>query len=154
VYLHPLMAFWLLDRELKRSRPRWRPAYHLCLCSVPLLLAVLWWKLATAPPLPGDDALTTRVTQHAGAGVLEGVSNHALVATHTFLEMLHYGIWIVVIPLFALRTAPWQLQAVPLARRSVGWRRGLLAMLGIGVVVMLLLWGCFLADYPTTRDVY
>src|SRR5262249_30077777 len=28
VYLHPLLAFWLLDRELKRSRPAWRPAWH------------------------------------------------------------------------------------------------------------------------------
>src|SRR5262245_14975079 len=25
VYLHPLMAFWLLDRELRRSKPEWRP---------------------------------------------------------------------------------------------------------------------------------
>jgi len=41
VYLHPLVALWILDRELKRSRPEWRGAYHLCLMIVPLLLAAL-----------------------------------------------------------------------------------------------------------------
>ena len=52
VYLHPLMAFWLLDRELKRSRPEWRPAFHACLACLPVFLGLLWWKLAGAPPWP------------------------------------------------------------------------------------------------------
>jgi hypothetical protein len=102
--------------------------------------------------LQGND-LATRITDHAGASIVTGVSSHLLVATHTFLEMLHYGIWVVVIPLIAYRARPWKLD-VPLARRSLSWRRGLLIVLGLGVVVVLLLWGCFLADYPLTRDVY
>ena len=106
--------------------------------------------LADAPPLAGSE-LTERITQHAGAGLLPGVSSHLLVSTHTFLEMLHYGIWVVAIPLVALR---WDLRAVPLARRSPGWRKVVLGLLGVGVVVVLLLWGCFLANYPVTRDVY
>jgi hypothetical protein len=121
---------------------------------LPVFLGLLWWRLADAPPLPGDDALSRRIAQHAGAGLLEGVSSHLLVATHTFLEMLHYGIWVVAIPLVALRTAPWNLRAVPLARRSHAWRRAILAFLALGLVVVLLLWGFFLADYPATRDVY
>ncbi len=153
VYAHPLVAFWVLDRELKRSRPAWRPAYHLVLCAVPLLLVVLWWKLADAPSLMGNAGLASAITQHAGADILKGVSSHLLVATHTFLEMLHYGIWVVVIPLVAYRARPWKLD-VPLARRSPVWRNALLAVLGLGVVVVLLLWGCFLADYPLTREIY
>src|SRR5262249_50720891 len=149
---HPLVAFWVLDRELKRSKPAWRPAYHLVLCAVPLLLAVLWWRLASMPNLAGD-ALVDRIAQHAGSDILNNVSSHLLVATHTFLEMLHYGIWVVVIPLVAYRARPWKLD-VPLARRSRAWRTGLLALLGVGVAVVLLLWGCFLANYPLTRDVY
>lgn len=152
VYGHPLIAFWVLDRELKRSRPQWRPAYHLVICAVPILLAALWLRLADAPPLMGD-GLTSRIADHAGASILVGINSHLLVATHTFLEMLHYGIWIVVIPLVAYRARPWKLD-VPLARRSLTWRRGLLATLVVGLVVVLLLWGCFLADYPLTRDVY
>jgi hypothetical protein len=166
VYGHPLVAFWVLDRELKRSRPQWRPAYHLVLCAVPVLLGVLWWRLAGSPDLPGTDmmsmrlensptmrSLTMRIADHAGDGIVKGVSTHLLVSTHTFLEMLHYGVWVVVIPLVAYRTRPWKLD-IPLARRSPAWKRGLLIVLGVGVGVVLLLWGCFLADYPLTRDVY
>jgi hypothetical protein len=154
VYLHPLMAFWLLDRELRRSRPHWRPAFHAFLACVPLLLGLLWWKLAAAPPLPEPDELARRITDHAGAFLLPGVSSHLLVATHTFLEMLHYGVWVVAIPLIGLRVAPWRLGAVPLARRSVAWRRGVACFLVCGVGVVLALWACFLADYTTTRTVY
>src|SRR5207302_1204748 len=82
----------------------------------PVFLGVLWWKLAGAPALPDADELAQAVTRHAGADVLQGVSSHLLVATHTFLEMMHYAVWIVAVPLVGLRTAPWKLDAVPLAR--------------------------------------
>jgi hypothetical protein len=153
VYLHPLMAFWLLDRELRRSRPQWRPAFHLCLACLPLALFALWWRLHDAPPLPGDDELSERITQHAGAGILP-FSSHLLVSTHMFLEMLHYGVWIVAIPLIGLRAMPWRLHTVPLARRSSAWRWGVAGFLAVGLAVVLILWGCFLADYTTTRTVY
>ena len=154
VYLHPLMAFWLLDRELRRSRPEWRPAFHFCLLLLPLFLAVLWWKLASAPALPAETALQKAIAEHAGAFEIGGVSSHLLVATHTFLEMLHYGVWVVAIPLIGFRSAPWQLQKVPMARRSAAWRIGIAAFLVLGLAVTLILWTCFLADYTTTRSVY
>jgi hypothetical protein len=154
VYLHPLVALWLLDRELRRSRPGWRRAYHLCLLSLPMLLAVLWWRLADAPPLPADGALSFRITDHAGAGLLPGLSTHLLVATHAFLEMLHYGVWILAVPLVGLREAPWRLDRVPLARSSLSWRGALAGLLLAGGLIVLVLWGGFLADYPLTRDVY
>jgi hypothetical protein len=154
VYAHPLVALWLLDREIGRSRPGWRRAYRACLACVPLLLGLLWWRLADAPSLPGEDALTVRITRHAGAGILDGVSTHLLVATHTFLEMLHYAVWLAAIPLVGLRGAAWRLHALPLARRSPAWRRLVVAVLAAGAVAVLVLWAGFLADYPTTRDVY
>ena len=154
VYLHPLVALWILDRELRRSRPEWRLTYHACLACLPLVLGVLWWKLAAAPSLPGDDALTVRITGHAGADVLQGISTHLLVATHTFLEALHYAVWVLAIPLVGLKTAPWNLSSVPMAWRSPSWRLGLACVLGISAVVVLALWACFLADYPLTRDLY
>ena len=58
------------------------------------------------------------------------------------------------IPLVGLRAAPWRLRAVPLARRSPGWHKALCAGLIVSGGVVLLLWACFLADYPLTRDVY
>jgi len=154
VYVHPLVALWILDREIARSRPEWRRAYHACLACLPLFLGLLWWRLADAPSLPGQDALTIRITNHAGAGILQGVSTHLLVATHTFLEMLHYSVWLVAVPLVGLRTAPWRLGSIPMARRSPSWRLALASVLGLGVLIVLALWACFLANYPLTRDVY
>jgi hypothetical protein len=155
VYLHPLIALVFLDREIARRKPAWRGTYHLCLAAIPLCLAVLWWRLADAPPLAGgNDMLTMRITHHAGAGALQNLSPHLLVATHTFLEMLHYGVWIVAIPLLAMKAAPWKLSAVPLARRSVQWRRVVAGLLVCGIVVVVVLWASFLGNYGITRDVY
>jgi hypothetical protein len=154
VYLHPLMAFWLLDREMRRSRPEWRPAFHWCLALLPLFLGVLWWKLAATPSLAASTELDQRIANHAGAFILQGVSSHLLVATHTFLEMLHYGVWVLAIPLIGLHSLPWQLQKVPMARRSSAWRFAIGAFLVVGLAVTLILWTCFLADYTTTRSVY
>lgn len=154
VYLHPLMALWLLDRELKRTRPAWRPAYHACLAAVPLLLVAIWWNLWNAPPLPGDTDLQLAITSHAGADRIDRVSSHVLVATHTFLEMVHYGVWIIAIPLIGIRMAPWRLQNIPMARRGEAWRIGIVTLLVCGAFVALVLWVCFGLDYPTTRYVY
>jgi hypothetical protein len=154
VYLHPLMALWLLDRELRRSHPAWRPAYHVCLLAIPLLLAVLFWRLHDAPPLAGDDPVSTAIQQHAGDWFLTGVSNHFLVAAHTFLETVHYGVWVLLIPLVGYRSVPWNLTTIPAARRGGAWRAGVTALLLVGLLVVLVLWACFLLDYGTTRYVY
>jgi hypothetical protein len=154
VYLHPLIALWLFDRELKRSRPEWRLAYHACLACLPLFLGALWWRLADTPSLAGDDDLTRAISNHAGAFILPGVSSHLLVSTHTFLEMLHYGVWVLAMPLIGLRAAPWQLRTVPLARRSLPWRTGVAVFLLCGLGVVAILWAGFVADYSTTRNIY
>jgi hypothetical protein len=139
---------------LARRRPEWLPAYHACLALVPLLLGALWLRLGGAPHLPGDDALSLRITQHAGAASLPGVSTHFLVAAHTFLEMVHYGVWLVAIPLLGTRQRPWDLSRVPLAHRSPAARRWVAAGLALGLVAVGALWLGFAADYPLTRDIY
>jgi len=155
VYLHPLVALWFLDRQLKRTRREWRRAYHAALALLPLALGLLWWRLSSAPPLPGDDAITLRIVQHAGAGILPNVSSHLLVSTHVFLETLHYGVWLVAIPLAAgTWFAPWRFRPIPLVRREGGWPRTIRTLLVAGAAAVVALWLCFLADYPTTRDVY
>lgn len=164
VYLHPLMALWLLDRELRRSRPAWRFAYRCAVCCVPVLLLALWWQLRDSPELPGTDQVTLAfapkalsadtLTNHAGAWAMPGVSPHFLVAAHTFLEMVHYGVWVILIPLVGMRSWPWQLKTIPAARRSPTWSRGVAAILLFGLSVVVVLWVCFGIDYETTRRVY
>jgi hypothetical protein len=152
VYGHPLLALWILDRELRRSRPSWRPAYHTCLAALPIFLVWFIWQLG-GEPLPGSDMLTDGIADQVGAGIIP-LSPRLLIAWHAYLQMLHYGVWLLAIPLVGLKSAPWRTAAVPLATRSLGWRRAVVALFAVGGVAVLALWIGFIADYPTTRDVY
>jgi hypothetical protein len=177
VYLHPLVALWFFDRHLARTRPDWLTTYRRCLCLLPLLLGGMLWQLARTPALSDDNGLFWRITQHAGAQLLPNISSHALVATHVFLEMLHYGVWLVALPLIApleklggtrqeqekasnhspKPTAPagfWNLKAVPLARHPRGFPKLVASALIFGVFLVAILWFGFSVDYATTRDVY
>jgi hypothetical protein len=158
VYLHPLMALWLLDRELARSRPQWRRTYWCVVGCIPVLLGVLWVQLHDAPDPAGASsfsiAFVPTLADHSGAWVLDGVSPHFLVAAHAFLEMVHYGVWVVLIPLIGMRSWPWQLKTIPAARRGPKWSRGVAAILLFGLLIVLTLWVCFGLDYATTRHVY
>jgi heme/copper-type cytochrome/quinol oxidase subunit 4 len=154
VYLHPLVALWFLDRHLKRTRPEWLRTYRRCLILLPLLLAGMLAYLARTPSLADDNGLFWRITQHAGAELLPNVSSHLLVSTHVFLELLHYGIWIVALPLIGATGAVWSVNTIPLARRRRGWPKLIGAVLVCGLFVVALLWLGFSTNYPVTRDVY
>jgi hypothetical protein len=169
VYLHPLIALWFLDRHLRRTRPAWLRTYHRCLCLLPILIAGMVWKSLQAPALPDDNGLFWRITQHAGAQLLPNVSSQLLVSIHVFLEMLHYGVWLVALPLIApaakaatqpLNSNPavsgriWNVRTVPLARHPRGFPKLVASALAFGVFMVAILWFGFSVDYSTTRDVY
>jgi hypothetical protein len=167
VYLHPLIALWFLDRHLARTRPQWLHTYRRCLCLLPLLLAGMFWQLSRTAALPDDNGLFWRITQHAGAQLLPNVSSHVLVSTHVFLEMLHYGVWLVALPLIVpsktrarkqtairKRDSIWGVKSVPVARHPRGFPRLVPTVLAFGVFVVAILWFGFSLDYATTRDVY
>src|SRR5215207_1011426 len=82
VYLHPLIALWFLERQIRRTRPEWLRAYHICLVSVPVFVIGIWVTLAGSPDLGEETNLFWRIAQHAGSEVLPGISSHVLVATH------------------------------------------------------------------------
>jgi hypothetical protein len=145
VYVHPLVALWFLDRQLQRTRPEWLSAYRRCFCLLPLIVGLMIWRLSQTTPLADDNGLFWRITQHSGAELLPQVSSHLLVSVHLFLEMLHYGVWIVALPLLGPRF--WQFRTKP-----NGFSRTM--MLALGVVVVLILWVGFATDYTTTRDLY
>jgi len=154
VYVHPLVALWFLDRHLRRMRPEWLRAYHRCLILVPLLIAGMLWQLGRTSSLQDDNGLFWRITQHAGADILPSVSSHVLVSLHVFLEMLHYGVWIIALPLIGATGAVWNVSAIPLARRRGGFPRLIAAVLIFGLFVVALLWFGFSVNYPAMRDVY
>lgn len=154
VYLHPLVALWFLDRHLRRTRPEWLPAYHRCLALLPVLVLGLGWQLARTPALADDNGLAWRITQHAGAEILTGVSSHMLVSVHVFLEMLHYGVWLVALPLIGASGAIWDAKTIPLFRHPRGFPRLVIAVLVIGLGLVFLLWCGFSVNYAATRDIY
>jgi hypothetical protein len=154
VYLHPLVALWFLERQIRRTKPEWLRAYHVCLASIPLFLICLWLVLAGQPDLSEETNLFWRIAQHAGSGILPGVSSHLLVATHVFLESIHYFVWILLIPLVDRRVIPWRLGDVPMFASRHGIPRVFVGFLVFGLIVVAALWFGFAIDYTTTRDIY
>ena len=152
VYLHPLVALWFLDRHLQRARPDWLRAYRRCLLLLPLFLGAMVWQLSRTAPLSDDNGLFWRITQHSGAELLPQVSSHLLVSVHLFLEMLHYGVWIVALPLIGGSLKLWE--RVPVARHPNGFPKLVAAMLIVALVAVVALWFGFSTDYATTRDIY
>jgi len=154
VYLHPLVALWFLDRHLRRTRPEWLSAYRRCLTVVPLLSLAICLQLASTPALADDNGLAWRITQHSGAQIFPNLSSHMLVSLHVFLEMLHYGVWLVALPLVGASGAIWDVKTIPLFRHPRGFPGLIVATLVIGLLLMGLLWFGFVVDYSVTRDVY
>ncbi|HLM00981.1 MAG TPA: hypothetical protein VK400_07980 [Pyrinomonadaceae bacterium] len=154
VYLHPFIALWFVERQIRRTRKEWLAAYHFCLASIPFFLIVLWLALGGQANLPENTPLFSRISQHAGGAILPGVSTHLLVAAHVFLETIHYAAWILLIPLVDRRAVPWKLKEIPLASNKQGFPKLATAVLIVGVGAVLALWLGFSVDYATTRDVY
>lgn len=154
VYLHPLVALWFLDRQLRQSRPEWLRAYHLFLAALPLIIGLMVWQLGQTPSLASDNGLAWRITQHAGAEMLPRISSHMLVAIHVFLEMLHYVVWIVLLPILATRGRLWNLRSIPLVQHPRGFPRLITAVMIVGIFLVIVLWAGFGFDYAATRDIY
>jgi hypothetical protein len=154
VYVHPFIAMWFLERQLRRTRPEWLGAYRLCLATIPVFVLLLWLLLANQPSLPEDSGLFSRIVQHAGGGILIGVSSHFLVATHVFLESIHYFVWILLLPLIDPRAVPWKFGEIPLFASKNGLPKLIAGLLIFGVIAILALWAGFALDYTTTRDIY
>jgi hypothetical protein len=149
VYIHPLIALWFLDRHLRRTRPEWLRTYRCCLFMLPFVLGGMIWQLSQTSSLPDSNGLFWRITQHSGAEMLPQVSSHMLVSVHLFLEMLHYAVWIVALPLIG-----GFVKTVPLARHPRGFPRVIGGLLIAALAAVVVLWFGFSMDYSTTRDIY
>jgi hypothetical protein len=154
VYIHPLVAMWFLERQIRRTRSEWLRAYHYALASIPVFLVALWAAFAESPNLSQETNLFWRITQHAGSEILPGISSHFLVATHVFLESIHYAVWILLIPLVDWRAIPWKLNEIPLFSNKKGFPRLVAGALIASLLLVVGLWFGFAIDYTTTRDVY
>lgn len=158
VFLHPLIGLWILDLEIARSRPEWRRGYHRALWALPLLVLFQWIGPLTGLCYPeGDfvpDALRQLVEQHVGGLYLASLNVNRLIATHAFLELVHYAVWIVAVPTVSGRVFREAFSMAPLMKRSPCMRRIVSAMLVTLAVIVVALWMAFSWDYASTRSVY
>ena len=156
VYLHPLVGLWILERELHRSRPTWVRPYQTALALAAALLTAMVAVLLNQPSLAGDGRLVEQLSRHAGSFLLSDVSTHMLVSVHAFLEMLHYAVWLVAIPIAtrALRRKLWQPARMPISRDSSLLKKIIAVVFLSSSLLVVSLWVAFLGDYSATRDLY
>lgn len=154
VYIHPFIAMWFLERQIRRTKPEWLKAYRICLATIPVFVVILYVVFAQKPNLTEETNLFWRITQHAGSQILPDISSHFLVATHVFLETIHYTVWILLIPLVDKRAIPWKLKEIPFFANEKGFPKLFLMILSVSVLLVFALWYGFSIDYTTTRDLY
>jgi hypothetical protein len=73
--------------------------------------------------------------------------------------MLHYGVWIVALPLIGGLTGArvwriWDAKTVPVARHPRGFPHVIGGLLIAALAAIVVLWFGFSIDYSTTRDIY
>ncbi len=154
IYLHPFVAIYFLERQIRRTKKEWLKSYQFCLLTIPFFVAILYFAFANSPNLSEENSLFSRITQHAGSGILTNVSSHFLVATHVFLETIHYTVWILLIPLVDRRAIPWKLKEIPLFAKREGFPKIVGSAIFASLFLVFALWLGFSLDYETTRDVY
>ena len=156
VYAHPVMGLWILDRELQKNHPMWRKTYLWCLLLLPAILAAQWMLVGTwnLNGLQVSPEIHDQIARHSDPGFFSRDIGHRLIATHAFLELLHYGIWLVAIPVVSGRVFSGAFNTIPLMKSSPSLSTSIRWLLLLSAFVVVTLWLCFLADYSTTRDVY
>ncbi|MCA9037556.1 MAG: hypothetical protein KDA81_11570 [Planctomycetaceae bacterium] len=155
VYLHPLIGFWVLDREIAQRRREWQRGFRAFLLLLPALVLLLW-QIA-ADPFGSDafsEGIRQQIRQHAGTGWFSATMGRRMITTHAFLELLHYGVWIVAVPLASGRVFFSAFDQIPLMRSSSLLTRSIRIGLMLSAGIVVLLWLAFAADYSTTRDIY
>ncbi len=154
VYLHPFVALWFLERQIRRTKKEWLKSYQFCLATIPIFVIILYFAFSNAPNLSTETNLFWKINQHAGSGILPSISSHFLVAAHVFLETIHYTVWILLIPLVDKRAVPWKLNEIPLFANRHGFPKLIAAAFAVSLIIVAALWFGFATDYAATRDIY
>lgn len=152
IYLHPLVGLWILERELRRTRKAWLRGYHWCLLAIPLSVAVLAMGLQGTVSDTESNRLLTLSTP--GAQFFTGASPIMLLAVYTFLQMVHYGVWVLAIPIATQSWRRWRVDQMAFLRERKRLRPVVSVAIGCGVLTVLGFWFGFKLDYHTAIEIY
>lgn len=153
VYVHPLVSLWILDRELVRLRSPLLTSFRRSLPAIPLLVLGLWVHLGAQPNLVPNSQQELDILRHSGAHLVQGISGQFLVASHAFLEVLHYGVWLLAFPLIG-GGARRLFDTSRLAGRFPAFTPALRLALAFSTLTVLGLWIAFSLDPGWTRQMY
>lgn len=151
-YLHPLLGLWILERELRRSRKSWLPTYHRCLLAVPVVVLAL--ALCLHGSTSDTAALRLLTLSNLGVSFFPGTSPIMFVAIYGFLQMVHYGVWVVAIPIAARSWQKWNINHLSVVRNRSRLRRLLWTAVGVATLAIPAFWLGFKFDYYTTIEIY
>ena len=68
--------------------------------------------------------------------------------------MLHYGVWIVALPLIGATGAIWKVNSIPVANHVRGFPKLIGGLLFFSLFMVAVLWFGFSTNYAATRDIY
>lgn len=145
IFGHPLLALVILDRELQAFRRPEKALFRQLLPAVPFGLLALLAVLQVSHPVASWDLRSFFV--------MSGTSP-LLIACHTYLELLHYAVWIGALPLLAGLTRRSSLSSLPVLKKSAGRLWAARALLMVGVLISVLLWCGFYYDFGLTQHLY
>jgi hypothetical protein len=151
VYLHPLISLAILDTELRRSQPDLVKPYRLGLFSASVFVFFFWWHGSATLP---TDAIANLVLDQSGATMMPLIPSHFVISTLVFFDLLHYGVWLLAIPLMSAGWNGFQPRSVPLSTVSTLANRAISTLLLISTIGVVALWCCFSANYQLTYTVY
>jgi hypothetical protein len=145
VFGHPLLALFILDKELTAFRRKEQTIYRQALLAVPVGLLFLLIGLSHQNLFVSTDLVSffTLADQ-----------TPVFLATHTYLELLHYAVWIGALPVLAKVTRRERLATFPLLKKSESRQKWARCVLILGLVITGVLWWGFAQDYELTRELY
>ncbi|HEY9776298.1 MAG TPA: hypothetical protein V6C81_21230 [Planktothrix sp.] len=154
-YMHPLLGLWILERELRRTRKSWLRGYHWSLLSIPVALAALIWVLHGSGDAHPSGQLAGMLNGNViGSKLFSNASTTMLLAIFGFLQMVHYGVWVIGIPIANQSWKRWNLDRIPVLTTKPSLRPFLLAAIGLSLSATLFFWFGFCIDYNTVNEIY
>lgn len=145
VFGHPLLALVILDRELQAFRRPERAVFRKLLPAVPMGMLALLGVLSVSYP---------EATLDLRSFVVMSGTSPLLIACHTYLELIHYAVWIGALPLLAGLTRRNDLSRLPVLKKSAGRLWAARALLLVGTLVSVALWCGFYYDFGLTQHLY